>query len=215
MPLTTKFHKPSALSYAFNYNIPHMRRLKTVTLNIFMVFYIVVSCACAGNHKNRSWYTYSECGTAISLCLFVFWLLINWGIFLLVSGCNLEFEWRWKPARSTHSFGDLSFQVSFSFVSHRLRVAALGTGPNLLNLRLSRSQVTRPLAIYVPYISSAFSKIVWHHSFSSSFMTREFFTISLLRHSKSTLSGDDQWCYFTFLTTCPQGKLDMKIGCPV
>jgi hypothetical protein len=46
-------------------------------------------------------------------------------------------------------------------------------------------------------------------------MTREFFTISLLRHSKSTLSGDDQWCYFTFLTTCPQGKLDMKIGCPV
>jgi hypothetical protein len=98
---------------------------------------------------------------------------------------------------------------------YRLRVAALGTGPNLLNLRLSRSQVTRPLATYVPYISSAFSKIVWHHSFSSSFMTREFFTISLLRHSKSTLSGDDQWCYFTFLTTCPQGKLDMKIGCPV
>jgi hypothetical protein len=23
-----------------------------------------------------------------------------------------------------------------------------------------------------------------------------------------------QWCNLTFLTTCPQGKLDMKIGCP-
>jgi hypothetical protein len=22
------------------------------------------------------------------------------------------------------------------------------------------------------------------------------------------------WCNFTFLTTCPQGKLDMKISCP-
>ena len=23
-----------------------------------------------------------------------------------------------------------------------------------------------------------------------------------------------QWCNFTFLTTCPQGKLGMKINCP-
>jgi hypothetical protein len=38
MPLTTKFHKPTALSYAFNYNVSHMHRLKTVTLNFFMFF---------------------------------------------------------------------------------------------------------------------------------------------------------------------------------
>jgi hypothetical protein len=28
------------------------------------------------------------------------------------------------------------------------------------------------------------------------------------------LSEGRQWCNFTFLTTCPQGKLDMKISCP-
>ena len=27
-------------------------------------------------------------------------------------------------------------------------------------------------------------------------------------------SGHIEWCNFTFLTNCPQGKLDMKISCP-
>ena len=50
--------------------------------------------------------------------VFCFLAFLKWQICLLVSGCNLEFESRWKSARYTHYFGNLSFQGSFSFVNH-------------------------------------------------------------------------------------------------
>ena len=31
---------------------------------------------------------------------------------------------------------------------------------------------------------------------------------------KSMSAHTSQWCNLTYLTTCPEGKLDVDIGCP-